>query len=137
MAPRGPSEDPKVTALRESRCLNPHPEQVTDEAFQAVLANNPDKRTLRLLIGMLRQANGLVGKVQIKGRPLRGRSSARPRLQLPGGADDDYCYDHCDGVRGGVADGIVWGYRNAISGGKSECEGGIQFRGVAGPCGAA
>ena len=35
MAPRGPSEDPKVTALRESRCLNPHPEQVTDEAFLA------------------------------------------------------------------------------------------------------
>ena len=30
MAPRGSSEDPKVTALRESRCLNPHPEQVTD-----------------------------------------------------------------------------------------------------------
>ena len=35
MAPRGPSEDPKVTALRESRCLNPHPEQVTDQAFLA------------------------------------------------------------------------------------------------------
>ena len=33
MAPRGPSEDPKVTALRESRCLNPRPEQVTDETF--------------------------------------------------------------------------------------------------------
>src|SRR5258708_36368093 len=33
MTPRGPSEDPKVTALRESRCLNPHPEHVTDEAF--------------------------------------------------------------------------------------------------------
>ena len=35
MAPRGSSEDPKVTALRESRCLNPHPEQVTDPAFLA------------------------------------------------------------------------------------------------------
>ncbi len=35
MAPRGSPEDPKVTALRESRCLNPHPEQVTDEAFGA------------------------------------------------------------------------------------------------------
>src|SRR5216683_6990288 len=33
VAPRGSSEDPKVTALRESRCLNPHPEQVTDPAF--------------------------------------------------------------------------------------------------------
>ena len=35
MAARGSSGDPKVTALRESRCLNPHPEQVTDAAFQA------------------------------------------------------------------------------------------------------
>ena len=33
MAPRGSPEDPKVTALRESRCLNPHPGQVTDETF--------------------------------------------------------------------------------------------------------
>ena len=33
MAPRGSAEDPKVTALRESRCLNPHPGHVTDEAF--------------------------------------------------------------------------------------------------------
>src|ERR1022692_1411438 len=32
-APRGSSEDPKVTALRESRCLNPHPGQVTDQTF--------------------------------------------------------------------------------------------------------
>ena len=35
MAPRGSAEDPKVTALRESRCLNPHPEQVTDPGFLA------------------------------------------------------------------------------------------------------
>src|SRR5690349_18315906 len=33
MVPRGSTEDPKVTALRESRCLNPHPGQVTDPAF--------------------------------------------------------------------------------------------------------
>ena len=26
-------EDPKVSALRETRCLNPHPEAVTDERF--------------------------------------------------------------------------------------------------------
>jgi transposase len=26
-------EDPKVAALREARCLNPHPEAVTDEVF--------------------------------------------------------------------------------------------------------
>ena len=33
MARRGASGDPKVAALREARCLNPHPEAVTDEAF--------------------------------------------------------------------------------------------------------
>jgi transposase len=33
MAPRGSAEDPKVTALRQARCLNPHPEQVTYPAF--------------------------------------------------------------------------------------------------------
>src|ERR1700737_4750891 len=33
MAPRGSSQDPKVTALRQARCLNPHPEQVTDQTF--------------------------------------------------------------------------------------------------------
>lgn len=31
MTPHG--EDPKVTALRESRCLHPHPDKVTDERF--------------------------------------------------------------------------------------------------------
>ena len=35
MARRGASEDPKVAALREARCLNPHPEDVTDEAFRS------------------------------------------------------------------------------------------------------
>jgi transposase len=35
MPVREPAEDPKVTALRESRCLNPHPEQVTDPVFLA------------------------------------------------------------------------------------------------------
>lgn len=35
MARRGSAEDPKVSALRESRCLNPHPERVTDPAFLA------------------------------------------------------------------------------------------------------
>jgi transposase len=30
---RGSPEDPKVTALRETRCLNPHPGQVSDETF--------------------------------------------------------------------------------------------------------
>jgi hypothetical protein len=35
MARQGSPADPKVAALRESRCLNPHPEQVTDEAFLA------------------------------------------------------------------------------------------------------
>lgn len=34
MARRG-APDPKETALAEARCLNPHPEQVRDEAFLA------------------------------------------------------------------------------------------------------
>src|SRR5512144_1610218 len=29
------AQDPKVSALRESRCLNPHPERVTDPVFLA------------------------------------------------------------------------------------------------------
>jgi transposase len=33
MAARGTPEDPKVTALRQARCLNPHPEQVHEETF--------------------------------------------------------------------------------------------------------
>ena len=33
MARRREIEDPKVAALREARCLNPHPQAVTDEAF--------------------------------------------------------------------------------------------------------
>ena len=35
MARRGPSGDPKTAALREARCLNPHPERVSDERFLA------------------------------------------------------------------------------------------------------
>ena len=35
MAARGTPEDPKVTALRQARCLNPHPEHVREEAFLA------------------------------------------------------------------------------------------------------
>jgi len=35
MARRSASEDPKVAALREARCLNPHPEGVTDAAFRS------------------------------------------------------------------------------------------------------
>lgn len=35
MARRGASEDPKVTALRETRCLNPHPDRVADPEFLA------------------------------------------------------------------------------------------------------
>ena len=41
MALHGASEDPKVTALRESRCLNPHPGQVTDEAFLSGTSSTP------------------------------------------------------------------------------------------------
>jgi transposase len=35
MSRPGTREDPKIAALREARCLNPHPETVTDETFLA------------------------------------------------------------------------------------------------------
>ena len=35
MARRREVEDPKLTALRQARCLNPHPEAVTDEVFSS------------------------------------------------------------------------------------------------------
>jgi transposase len=35
MARRGSAEDPKLAVLRESRCLNPHPERVRDPVFLA------------------------------------------------------------------------------------------------------
>jgi transposase len=35
VARRREIEDPKMTALREARCLNPHPEAVTDEVFSS------------------------------------------------------------------------------------------------------
>src|SRR6266704_1596636 len=35
MARRDTGPDPKEAALAETRCLNPHPEQVRDEAFLA------------------------------------------------------------------------------------------------------
>ena len=33
--PQKPKPHPKILALRQQGCLNPHPEQVTDELFQA------------------------------------------------------------------------------------------------------
>ena len=33
--PKRAAEDPKTAALREARCLHPHPERVRDEAFLA------------------------------------------------------------------------------------------------------
>ena len=35
MTRRREVEDPKLTALRQARCLNPHPEAVTDEVFSS------------------------------------------------------------------------------------------------------
>jgi transposase len=35
VARRREVEDPKLTALRQARCLNPHPEAVTDEVFSS------------------------------------------------------------------------------------------------------
>src|SRR6202158_2451502 len=35
MARRAGGQDPKVASLRDARCLNPHPEAVTDAAFRS------------------------------------------------------------------------------------------------------
>jgi hypothetical protein len=45
---------------------------VGDEAFQAVLADHPDGRTFRTLVGLLRQANRILGRVEPRGRRCTG-----------------------------------------------------------------
>jgi hypothetical protein len=42
----------------------------TEEAFQAVLANNADNRTFCLVVGLLRQTNRVADRTPIKGRRL-------------------------------------------------------------------
>src|ERR1700688_2828164 len=68
MTPRGPAEDPKVTALRESRCLNPHREHVTDESF--VSADFFDARdTAQVKYEMVR-------RVTVDGAPVTATAAA-------------------------------------------------------------
>jgi hypothetical protein len=43
---------------------------VSDEVFQAALANNAENRTFCLVAGLLRQTNRVVDRVHIKGRRL-------------------------------------------------------------------
>jgi hypothetical protein len=74
MAPRGSPEDPKVTALRESRCLNPHPEQVTDETFGAVL-RRPRRRAGQIRDGAPRPRGRRTGH--------RDRVRVLPAVVLP------------------------------------------------------
>ncbi|MFL6111156.1 MAG: hypothetical protein ACJ786_07380 [Catenulispora sp.] len=45
---------------------------VGDEAFQAVLADHPNERTFRTLVGLLRQANRILGRVELRGRRCTG-----------------------------------------------------------------
>ena len=71
MARRGSSEDPKVAALRESRCLNPRPEQVTDEAFLA--EEFFDARD------MVQVKYEMVRRVTVDGAPVRQRSGTPVR----------------------------------------------------------
>jgi hypothetical protein len=54
--------------------------EASDEAFQAVLANHPDNRTLRTLVRMVQQANRVDRRVQPKGRRFR---SLEVELGLP------------------------------------------------------
>src|SRR5258708_38133712 len=68
MAPRGTSEDPKVTALRASRCLNPHPEQVTDEALGA--------RDFFDARDMVQVRHEMVRRVTVDGAPVTAAAAA-------------------------------------------------------------
>jgi len=68
MAPRGSAEDPKVTALRESRCLNPHPDQVTGEASGA--GDFFDARD------MVRVKYEMVRRVRVGGAPVTAAAAA-------------------------------------------------------------
>src|SRR5262249_19089888 len=54
--------------------------EASDEAFQAVLANHPDNKTLRTLVRMVQQANRVDRRVQPKGRRFR---SLEVELGLP------------------------------------------------------
>jgi hypothetical protein len=54
--------------------------EVADEAFQAVLANHPDKKTLRTLVRMAQQANRVDRRVRPRGRRFR---SLEVELGLP------------------------------------------------------
>jgi transposase len=66
--PRKPSPDPKALALRQQGCLNPHPEQVTDELFQAREFFDP-RDLVQVKYEMLR-------RVEIEGLPVNRSAAA-------------------------------------------------------------
>ena len=68
MATRDPRQDPKQAALAETRCLNPHPEQVRDEAFLA--SEFFDARDL------VQVKYEMVRKVKAEGAPVTSAAAA-------------------------------------------------------------
>ena len=68
MATRDPRPDPKQAALAETRCLNPHPEQVRDEAFLA--SEFFDARDL------VQVKYEMVRKVKAEGAPVTSAAAA-------------------------------------------------------------
>src|SRR5712691_173841 len=76
--PRKQNPDPKTLALRQQGCLNPHPEQVTDELFQAREVFDP-RDVVQVKYEMLR-------RVETEGLPV-SRSAASIDLSSPR-ADD-------------------------------------------------
>jgi transposase len=62
-------EDPKETALRETRCLNPRPEAVTDEAF----TTGPEFFDAR---DMVQVKYEMVRRVRAEGQPVNAAAAA-------------------------------------------------------------
>jgi transposase len=66
--PKKTTPDPKALALRQQGCLNPHPEQVTDELFQAREFFDP-RDLVQVKYEMLR-------RVQTEGLPVNRSAAA-------------------------------------------------------------
>jgi transposase len=66
--PKKPNPDPKALALRQQGCLNPHPDEVTDELFQAREFFDP-RDLVQVKYEMLR-------RVQTEGLPVNRSAAA-------------------------------------------------------------
>src|ERR1700694_3522566 len=66
--PKKPPPDPKSLALRQQGCLNPHPEQVTDQLFQT--------RECFDLRDLVQVKDEMLRRVETEGRPVNRSAAA-------------------------------------------------------------